>query len=236
MDQRKQHRAATGGNGLGDRASPFGYECRACSRCCFDKQIQVNPFEIAALAEHLGIDSDRFRHEYTKAGAGTHLARREDGACTLLGPAGCSVHPARPLVCRLYPLGRVRHADGSEDWQRLEPHPRSGGNFTDSGNIAVYLDEQQALPWMAAADGYADWVNRARTIIAEQSHAGRRSQEADILPEIELLDLNRATRAWCRANGRAWPSQLEERWKVHLELLHDQLDQLEGKSNEAKTN
>jgi Fe-S-cluster containining protein len=39
------------------------------------------------------------------------LKKQENGDCTFLGPAGCTLSPqARPLVCRLYPLDYT--ADG----------------------------------------------------------------------------------------------------------------------------
>lgn len=226
--------AASSEAGLHSRAKPFGFECRACSRCCYDKRIQVNPYETAALAERLAMDVVRFRRDHTEGGMGVYLARRDDGACTFLRLSGCSVHPARPLVCRLYPLGRIRHADGSEEWQTLEPHPQSSGRFTETGTIGSFLEQQQALTLMAVADGYADWVNRARSVLAGQRGADAGQAKHGVVPEADLLDLDAATQAWCRARGRAWPDRLQDRWKVHLELLHEQLDHLEGEHDEAK--
>lgn len=218
-----------------DRESRFGFTCSACSRCCFNKRIQINPYEAAMLAAGIGSDIDRLRRDHTEAGDGIYLTRRKDGACTFLGSEGCSVHSVRPLVCRLYPLGRVRHADGSEEWHRLEPHPRSAGRFDDSGTIAAFLEEQQALTLMAVADGYADWVNRAQSLLARRRGASHEPAGSGILAQADLLDLDKATREWCRARGRPWPDRLEERWKIHLELLHEQLDHLEGEGDEAET-
>ena len=101
-----QHRAA--------REQTFGYFCHACSRCCQGKVIQVNPYEIARLARHLDVSTGAFQEKWTEGGKGTVLARTEDDACVFLGRGGCTVHGDRPLVCRLYPLGRQYFPDGTE--------------------------------------------------------------------------------------------------------------------------
>src|SRR5215203_1022133 len=113
----------------------FGYECRRCLRCCHDKRIQVNPYEIARLARRLGTTTTTFSAAFTQQGAGTALDQTEGGACVFLGPEGCTVHPDRPLVCRLYPLGRHRLADGTESFSHLEPHPQTEGRYSRDGTI-----------------------------------------------------------------------------------------------------
>src|ERR1700752_4896509 len=94
----------------------FGYKCHRCMRCCYDKRIQINPYESARLARNLGQTTTEFRSAWTEDGAGTVLKQTDTGACIFLGNDGCTVHPDRPLVCRLYPLGRRVRADGSESF------------------------------------------------------------------------------------------------------------------------
>jgi Fe-S-cluster containining protein len=105
-----------------NRDTPFGFSCNRCLQCCRDKKIQVNPYEIARLAARLGISTTVFIAEHTDAG-GVHLRFDDEGACVFLDAQGCSVHEDRPLVCRLYPLGR--HLDGSdiETFSEVEPEP-----------------------------------------------------------------------------------------------------------------
>src|SRR5262245_22789218 len=102
------------------RSTPFGYVCRRCSRCCSDKQIQINPYEVARLARAKGQSTSEFRAAWTEDGQGTVLREKEDGTCVFLGPRGCEVHRDRPLVCRLYPLGRIVRSDGSEHFIRCQ--------------------------------------------------------------------------------------------------------------------
>src|SRR5262245_23039972 len=156
------------------RSAPFGYVCRRCSRCCQDKQIQVNPYEVARLARAKGQSTSAFRADWTIDGRGTTLRWTEDGACVFLGPHGCEVHGDRPLVCRLYPLGRHVRSDGGEYFTTLEGHPQSAGQFTGDGTIAEYLSAQGAQPFMDAADAYFRWL-----CVAHERLAGLADNAAD---------------------------------------------------------
>lgn len=135
----------------------FSYECNRCMRCCRDKRIRVNPYETYRLARALGLSTTAFLARHTAA-QGTELARTGDGRCVFLGANGCTVHADRPLVCRLYPLGR-HVSDGEPDrFHHVEPHPESEGVFGDTGTVADYLAAQGAAPFMHAADVYLDVV------------------------------------------------------------------------------
>lgn len=133
------------------RDSRFSFRCNACSRCCRDKIIQVNPYELARLSHGLGLPVAEVVGRYTDGGV--HLRQREDGSCVFLGDAGCSVHADRPLVCRLYPLGRIVGPD-SEEFVDAAPHPDTAGVWGTNGTIADYLVQQDALPYMELADAY----------------------------------------------------------------------------------
>lgn len=203
------------------RTEPFGFRCSACSRCCHHKIIQTNPYEIAQLAAFKGVAAQAFREQWTDGGAGTALARTADDVCVFLGDGGCTVHPARPLVCRLYPLGRRRTGDGTEHWLRIDPHPLSGGTFGGDGTIADYLTAQQAQPFIAAADAYAEWVNVARDVIGRLADG-----DAGGAAVFDLLDLDTAVAAHCAQAGEAEPTDPAMRLDMHIALLYKELDKL----------
>lgn len=206
------------------RAEPFGYVCRRCSRCCRNKLIQVNPYEIARLARNRGQSTGEFRATSTEDGAGNYLRRATDGTCIFLGPEGCTVHADRPLVCRLYPLGRRVTADGVESWSHTPPHPQTEGVYTHDGTIADYIAAQGAEPFMRAADQYVAWVRRAiKTLGAPPARANGGNGEA---PD-DLLDMDIAIATHCATAGIGEPGDIEGRKDLHLEILHRQLDQLE---------
>jgi len=203
------------------RAEAFGYTCRACSRCCAHKIIQVNPYEIARLARRMGLSTSQFRSRYVERGA--VLARNDDDVCVFLSDKGCSVHADRPLVCRLYPLGRRTLPDGTEIWLHATPHPQSEGVCSKEGTIGDYIAAQGALPFMRAADDYADWVRKASEQLAAQ--AGTASALSDT---EDLTDIDEAIGAWCKRTGTPEPSDIEERRRLHMEILNRELEPDKG--------
>ncbi len=200
------------------RKESFGYICRACSRCCPHKIIQVNPYEIARLARRLGLSTGAFRDRFTERG-GAHLKRTDDDVCVFLTDDGCGVHPDRPLVCRLYPLGRRTTPDGNETWARATRPEDSEGEFTNGGTIADWIVAQGALPYMQAADDYADWVRKAYAATEELSGA-----PPDLTLSGDLLDMDCALSAWCAEQGIAEPDDIEARRLLHLKILNLTLD------------
>jgi uncharacterized protein len=207
------------------RSEAFGYVCHACSRCCHHKLIQVNPYEIARLAQRAGQSSSEFRTSYTVNG--TALRQAENGACIFLGAGGCTVHADRPLVCRLYPLGRRSKADGTEEWTHAVPHPQSEGEYNKKGTIAEFIAAQGALPFMRAADGYAQWVRDAYDATSTVEGGAVSNELAD-----DLLDMDTAISAHCRETGAYEPAGIEERRVLHMEILYRQLHKLMGGNNE----
>jgi uncharacterized protein len=204
------------------RSEPFGYACRACSRCCAHKIIQVNPYEVARLARLMGLSTADFRARYTESG-GAILKRTDDDVCVFLGETGCSVHPDRPLVCRLYPLGRRVSPDGVEVWVRATPHPQSEGVYSKNGAIGDFIAAQDALPFMRAADGYADWVRKASAVIEADPDLAQVTPMPD-----DLLDMDSTISAWCGETGTAEPQDIEERRQLHMKILYRQLEPAQG--------
>lgn len=205
------------------RAEPFGYVCHACNRCCRNKIIQINPYEIARLARHLGISTREFRERWTENGTGTVLAINPDQSCVFLSAEGCSVHPDRPLVCRLYPLGRIRRAEGTESFTHVTPVKDSAGEYTQQGTIGEFLELQDAQPFIDAADGYVEWVNAA--VVTLDGFGGSVSIG---LGYASLLDLEEAVREYCKNKSRDFPDDIEQQKELHLSLLYDELDAISG--------
>lgn len=94
--------------------------CTRTGTCCHGKMVCLNPWELARLAVAKGLTSRVFRDRYCEFG-GIRLrfditADSSDWkglpACSQYVPdRGCSVYNSRPLVCRLYPLGRLRRGN-----------------------------------------------------------------------------------------------------------------------------
>ena len=211
------------------RSETFGYICRRCSKCCYDKTIQVNPYEVARLARKLGQTTTEFRNVWTREGAGTLLSQTENGACVFLGNDGCTVHSDRPLVCRIYPLGRHLSADGKEWFTHVTPHPQSAGEYSRKGTIADYIAAQGAEPFLQAAEEYFRWHCAA----SEQLDPGLAQDQSEPSQEsvelaADLTDMDIAIAHYCAANGIVEPVDIEERKQLHLEILYQHLTDDEG--------
>ncbi len=215
------------------RDEAFGFVCTRCSRCCYDKGIQVNPYEIARLARRLGLHTAEFTARWTIDGQGTQLARTEEGACVFLGPGGCTVHPDRPLVCRIYPLGRHISGDGVETFSRMEPHPQSEGRITADGTIRAYLDVQGAEPYIAAVDAYFKWVLAADAALDTPGDDG---VSAFVLRDAgdarALLDMDTCLARYAAATGIAVPTDIAARSSLHLDILTKAIEPADKESSD----
>jgi Fe-S-cluster containining protein len=215
------------------RSEAFGYTCRRCSLCCYHKKIQVNPYEVARLARKIGQTTTEFRNALTREGAGALLNQKEDGACVFLGSEGCMVYSDRPLVCRVYPLGRYMSADGVEWFTRAKRHPQSTGTISDKGTIAEYLDAQGAEPFLEAADDYYRWLCAAEGWLnADASHpqSMQSTENADLA--TDLIDMDRAIADHCAESGIEEPVDIEKRKHLHLAILYQHLTADEGECRE----
>jgi Fe-S-cluster containining protein len=156
------------------RDSAFSYACHACNRCCRNKAIRVGPYEILRLARFL-----------TEAG-GTVLRSNPDRDCGFLGERGCSVHPDRPLACRIYPLARWVSPDGAQSFGHLTPHPRTEGVYGKSGTVQDYLDQQQLAPFFQISERDGRLYQRMVALLQQldPKELDRRSERRAAVDEV----------------------------------------------------
>ena len=203
--------------GMNSRWDSFDYICQSCGRCCYDKDVRVNPYEVARLAANRGQTTTEFRAAWTRDGKGTLLNQTDGGACVFLGHEGCTVYPDRPFACRLYPLGR--HVDGGgETFRRVEGHPQSAGEFVNKGSISQYLERQGAEPFIQATDEYFKWACAAHASLNDTVAVCDR-EAGTISLALDLLDIDAVIASHCRDTRQSEPLNLDERKKLHLALL-----------------
>jgi Fe-S-cluster containining protein len=189
----------------------------------------VSPYEIARIAAALAISTTEVLARYTIEG-GTVLRQREDGGCSLLAGKGCGVHPGRPLVCRLYPLGRVIAKDGSESFVQLRGHPQTEGVLGENGTIGEFLESQGAAPYLAASARYFVLFSRLIAVLRARPEGpdtfrGVVSHGAPESDALEWLDID-ATLA--RRARSEIPSDVEARVALHLSLLECEIAAIES--------
>lgn len=214
-----------------NRDSTFGFSCSRCLACCRFKKIQLNPYEIARMAGNRGISTTEFIGRFTTTG-GTVLQSKEDGACVFLDAEGCGVHPDRPLVCRLYPLGRYVQYLGVETFSRMEPEEGCRGTSHEKSTIEAYLEEQGAGPFMHAADQYLNLLWLLLDMLKEQ--ALEPSHSDTILDTVRLvadgggggqdlswIDMDRALADYCGLSGLPVPEGIGEKMAMHIKAVRE---------------
>jgi Fe-S-cluster containining protein len=144
--------------------------CTRFGACCHGKMVWLNPWELACLAAAKGLTSRAFRDRHCEFGG---IRLRFDGlpggkvlaACNQYLPDfGCSVHTGRPLVCRLYPLGRERRAKEIRYIHRGHDFPclKNCPKVVDLPflTVADYLAGQDTMAGETAQDEYLELMQR----------------------------------------------------------------------------
>jgi Fe-S-cluster containining protein len=155
-----------------------------CSRkgtCCHGNQVLLNPWELARLAHEKDMSSSEFRAMFcVEGGSVLHFNGEKDqrgkAACGLYTENfGCSVHTARPLACRLFPLGRqVQHEQVEYIFQGTTfPCLNGCSEVLDLPKISVadYIVGQETADFELAQDAYLeimqDLADIAFTVLLE---------------------------------------------------------------------
>jgi len=110
--------------GPGDK---FQFGCEKRGDCCRDRHehpILLSVYDVFRLRQHLKVSGQEFAEKYGRTLLGAHSQlplmilrndwtdkRREKSSCVNLKDNKCSVYENRPLVCRLYPVGRALDPD-----------------------------------------------------------------------------------------------------------------------------
>jgi Fe-S-cluster containining protein len=179
------------------------------------------------------MSTSRFLRNHTEA-EGTALRRNPDGTCPFLSAGGCAVHPDRPLVCRLYPLGRHVAGDGGESFSRSVLEPGCEGALGRKGSVKGYLDSQGAGPFIEAVDRYLALSGRMICELRRRSEKGPgaagRIAVACVEPRPDStvshpgwLDMDPVVRRYCSTRGLPVPGDPEGKMTLHIQAVEEML-------------
>jgi uncharacterized protein len=212
--------------------------CNACNRCCHNKAIRVGPYEALRLSRRLGITTTEFFARCTEAGGTVLQTRPDDHGCVFLGPHGCTVHPDRPLACRLYPLARWISPEGAESFGHLTPHPQTAGTYGIAGIVDDFLTGQGLSPYFAMAERYGDLYDRMVSILERidpSQDVDQRSQGRAEVDEMDAgtmattwFDIDATVGAYCHAHGKTFPGEIDALVDLHLQAIGAWLDGVEA--------
>ena len=179
--------------GLNDMAKLGCNDCAGCSSCCrgMGNTIVLDPYDVWRLTGGLGVSLQQLLAEHLELNVvdGIILPNLklagDSEQCTFLNDAGrCSIHPYRPGICRLFPLGRYYEEDGFR--YILQIHECEKPNRSKV-KIRKWMD----TPDMEQYDAYiADWhafLSKLRTKLEDASSDLAKSVSMYILQRFYLL-------------------------------------------------
>ena len=99
------------------------FSCQpGCTRCCTrEGWVYLSVEDMPRLAAFLGISEEELRCRYVYSTKHTFRLRKLQGQCPFLKAEGCSVHPAKPTQCRVFPfwpelIGDERELEETAKW------------------------------------------------------------------------------------------------------------------------
>jgi Fe-S-cluster containining protein len=141
--------------------TPWSYVCGRCGGCCQAREVLVNPFDMARLAQGLHLTAARLMARHVDPSRPV-LRTDASGWCTFYAPGvGCTVHAHRPAVCRYFPLGRHVTTERAVRYAEAEPVEDYLGRYGRDGVISDYLRTQGALQDEAALDQLNRFIDDA---------------------------------------------------------------------------
>lgn len=79
---------------------------KGCTKCCEVKgYVYLTEEDVSAAAKYLGLPQADFESQFIYRTKHMRRIRKPRGAkqCPFLDASGCSIHPVKPVQCRLFP-------------------------------------------------------------------------------------------------------------------------------------
>ena len=146
--------------GLNDMVRVGCNDCEGCFACCqgMGDSVKLDPLDVYRLCKHLNCSFEELMQDRIELNVvdGVILPNlRMTGAqekCTFLNEEGrCSIHVARPGICRLFPLGRFYEEEGFKYFLQVHECPKENKtkikvkHWIDTPNIRE--NERYILTW-----------------------------------------------------------------------------------------
>ena len=128
------------------------------SNCCKNgPHIILNPYEISMICKVGGLSYEDLLDivETDRVNGFPLVMLPRDPVCHFWAEAGCRIYGARPLACRLFPLGRV--FDNGESYIVL-PERNICAGLAPARTLGEYLQEQDTRTFINMSDRWIEFV------------------------------------------------------------------------------
>jgi Fe-S-cluster containining protein len=101
-------------------AEGLRFECQpGCTECCRQKGfVYLTPEDLMRMAEFTGMTAKAFEKKYVyRTSRQMRLRVPQEATCPFLEEGGCSIHPAKPTQCRIFPFW-PELANDKREWRK----------------------------------------------------------------------------------------------------------------------
>jgi Fe-S-cluster containining protein len=101
-------------------AAGLRFECQpGCTACCEQKGfVNLTEADIPRAAQFLGMTPAAFERKYVfRTKNRRRLRVPRDSQCSFLRDGGCSIHPAKPTQCRVFPFW-PELVESRQEWRK----------------------------------------------------------------------------------------------------------------------
>ncbi len=170
----------------------FIFGCKQCGSCCRNREeeIIITGYDIYNIAKGLGTTTAEAIMKYCTISLGptsalpiAYLKERMDGSCSLLRKGLCTVQKDKPVVCRLYPIGR--YYDGTE--QRY--FKQGAGTCTGLGQeikLKDWLQEFNIPELDEASELWGKFVIKASSYAKKLKDKGKQEKFAEFFTDVGI--------------------------------------------------
>lgn len=145
------------------------FDCRMCGHCCEGKGgIIVSSHDLRRLCAHMSLSAEEFERSWGERWGGKlHIRCGEDGKCVFFKEgSGCSIHEAKPDICRAWPFFR--------------------GNLVDAES---YMLARDFCPGISVTESHAEFRRQGVDYLLKNNLAG--SSGKDEAMALQIADLLR---------------------------------------------
>lgn len=177
--------------GLNDMVRVGCDDCSGCSACCqgMGESIVLDPYDMYRLTTGLGRSAQQLLAENLELHVVDGMIlpnlgmKGEEERCSFLNSEGrCSIHPHRPGICRLFPLGRC-YEDGAFHYF-LQIHECRKKDRTKV-KVRKWIDTPNAVKY----DGYiADWHRFVKGLQGKLREKNAKEISMYVLQQFYLAD------------------------------------------------
>lgn len=162
--------------------------CIGCCDCCkrMGKSIVLDPMDIYCLEQNLHLTFEQLLEEHIELNVVDSVIlpnlkmAGEEERCTFLNEEGrCSVHPFRPGICRLFPLGRYYEEEGFSYFLQVHECPKAKSKI----KVRKWLE----IPDLAS---YEQYISRWHGLLKAIEKSVAQSEDDNWMKTVSMFVLN----------------------------------------------